>query len=259
MAKREKKLIVGNWKLNPATLAEAVDLVSEVIGMVGKPKVDVVLCPPAVFTPGLLLSGKKGKVHVGWGAQNCATQKVGAYTGEISPSMLASAGCTHVIVGHSERRAMGETDAMVAQKTALALKEGLTVILCVGELVRDEHGEYIQELERQIVASVPQVSRRMLDRLVIAYEPIWAIGAESSRSASPSEVFESAILIRKILSHTAPKEFALKVKLLYGGSVEPTNAREIVEKGGVQGLLVGRDSIDPARFSAIIREVEAAG
>lgn len=245
--------------MNPASQADAQEAIRTLQKLVPKTTSTVVVCPPVIFAGLLNVSPKKKtKSLIHWGAQNGASEKAGAYTGELSAEMLALAGFEYVIIGHSERRAMGETDAIISRKVALALKENLTVILCVGETSRDEHGEYILALERQLSASMPTVTRRMLDRLIIAYEPVWAIGESSRGSATPEEVFESIILIRKILSGITAKEFAMKVPLLYGGSVDPENARRLIEKGGVQGLLVGRDSLDAERFAQIIREVDQA-
>lgn len=245
--------------MNPPTLEEGKKIFGLVEKNVSKAKATIVLCPPNPFLLGVREpSRKKSKPLIKLGAQNVASEKTGPFTGEVSAPMLREVGAEYVIVGHSERRSMGETNTAIGKKVTLALKEGLSVVLCVGEQSRDEHGEYIHVLERQVTESFPQVPRKALDRLIIAYEPVWAIGEAAQKAATPTEVFESVILIRKILSQIAPKEFALKAPLLYGGSVDPTNAREFMEKGGVQGLLVGRDSRDPKNFALIIKEVDAA-
>jgi len=249
---KNKKLIVGNWKMNPTTLEKAKGILSAIDKKVKKEgfsRVQAVICPPAIFLGSL--SPKK----VFLGAQDVFYEASGAHTGEISPAMLADFDIGFAIIGHSERRAQGETDAIVAQKVKSALSFGITPILCVGESSRDEKGKYLHFLKEEIKMSLSAVSKNAISKIVIAYEPIWAIGKDAVREATPEESEEMAIFIKKVLSDIvggAHKD----VRILYGGSVTAQNAEHFLSKGGVDGLLVGRESLNPKNFLEILRTAQ---
>ncbi|MHB1118122.1 MAG: triose-phosphate isomerase family protein, partial [Minisyncoccota bacterium] len=189
------------------------------------------------------------------GAQNTWMENEGAYTGEISPSMLASLKISHVIIGHSERRALGESDELVNKKILAAIKAGLTAVLCVGEGERDPDGEYLKYISRQIKIALAGVAKKDLIRIVIAYEPVWAIGKHALRAASADDALEVAILIKKTLADLYGKDGGV-VPVLYGGSVDAKNAGEFLMKSHVDGLLVGRASLDPKVFGEILKSAD---
>lgn len=246
------KLIIGNWKMFPATSNEAKTILAGIKkGSVGVTRAKVVVCPPAVYVASAVAQTKKTKIAIG--AQNCFKEDEGAWTGETSPKALFSVGATHVILGHSERRALGETSEDVAQKAVVAVRNKLTVILCVGERERDQHGSYFGEVSNQLRASLSGFPKGEVRRLVVAYEPIWAIGSKAKKSATPSDYREMSILIRRYLAEYFGKKVAFAVPVLYGGSVDDRNAESFLREGGADGLLVGRASLDPEKFSTIIR------
>jgi triosephosphate isomerase len=250
----KKKIIVGNWKMNPTNLLDAKKIVSSVNKLSTKlNNTDVVLCPPFIYLP-KLVSNKKNS-NVSFGAQNSYSEERGSYTGEISPTMLKEFGTKYVIIGHSERRTMGETDEMVSKKIALAIDTGLKPILCVGESEHDSHGVYLDTLKNQIKMSLQKVQKKYISELIIAYEPIWAIGAKEPMSTSV--INEMVIFVKKVVSDMYGHENGISIPVLYGGSVSFRNAADIVSNGGVNGLLVGRESINPEGFVELLKAVDA--
>lgn len=217
--------------------------------------VQTVICPPLVYVSELkkLVTGHRAVV----GAQNAWFEKEGAFTGEVSLAMLASVGAQYVIVGHSERRAMGETDELVNKKVLAAVKEKMVAVLCVGERERDQDGEYMKFISEQIKDAVHGVQKKELKQIVIAYEPIWAIGKNAERPASTDDALEVTILIKKTLADMFGKDGAI-VPILYGGSVDAKNAWEFLLKSQIDGLLVGRASLDPKVFSEILKSANSA-
>lgn len=245
------KLIVGNWKMFPQTLPEAKSIFSGIKKVASKSKrAKVVVCPPHLFVGTLVTAAGKASITIG--GQNVYFEDEGARTGETSPAALKNVGATHTIVGHSERRALGETDAVVAAKVSAAVRNKLTAILCVGEHERDEHGAYFAEVSAQLRASLEGFPKTEAKRLVIAYEPIWAIGAKAKRAATPSDYREMSILIRRTLTEYFGKTVAFAIPVLYGGSVDDRNALSFLAEGGADGLLVGRISLDAAKFGTIV-------
>ena len=250
--RKMKKLVVANWKMNPGTIAEAVKLFGEIKKMAAKTgRVQTVICAPFIHLPVLLglVSGQRLVL----GAQNCFYERTGAFTGEVSPSQLVSLGVQYVILGHSERRQMGENDVQIGQKVTAALKEGLSVILCVGEEVRDEEGEFLSIVRRQLEIALANIPRRYFLNLRIAYEPIWAISTHSGGEESPEDMLKMSIYLRKQLAVIAGKDMATKIPLLYGGSVDEQNVAGYLARGGVQGVLVGRASLWSENFTHIIK------
>jgi len=247
---KKKYIIAGNWKMNPQTAEEAKRIATSVKKVAVKmKKIETVACPPFVYADLV-----KTADAFSLGAQDVYFEQAGSFTGEVSAEMLKSIGVKYVIVGHAERRKMGDTDEVVAQKLNAVIDAGLFPILCVGEKVRDEHGDYLAVLKAQIVASLGKLARKEVKNLVIAYEPLWAIGASSAMT--PADVHETTLFIKKVLSDTYGQEYALAVKILYGGSVTFKNARDIVVLGQVDGLLVGRESVNPEGFNLILKEID---
>ena len=247
---KSKKLVIGNWKMLPFSMEEAKSQIGRISKIMAKLKHTTVVVAPS-FVHIAPLSVKKSKII--WGAQNVFGKREGSATGEVSVRMLKDLGVEFVIVGHSERRALGETNEVVATKTATILAEGLKPVLCVGEKERDLNGNYLYELQTQLLESVAQVKRGDMLDLVIAYEPVWAIGATTPLDSH--EIHMSVIYIRKILSEHFSRDLANAVKILYGGTVTADNAATIIKDGGVDGLLVGRESLKP-EFAELLRDVD---
>ncbi len=246
------KLIIGNWKMYPKTFTEAKKTFVAIKKVAQKSKrTKTVICPPFLFVQSFAASPTSSKISVG--AQNSFWEDEGARTGEISPAALASLGVKYVILGHSERRALGETDAMIAQKTLQAVRNKLTVVLCVGEHTRDDAGKYFTEVREELRASLSGFPKAQVKQLVLAYEPIWAIGAKALRPATPADFHEMSIFIRRHLVEQFGKTAAFAVPILYGGSVDEHNAEGFLREGKADGLLVGRVSLDAEKFSAIIQ------
>ncbi|OHA81891.1 MAG: triose-phosphate isomerase [Candidatus Yonathbacteria bacterium RIFCSPHIGHO2_01_FULL_51_10] len=247
---QKKKLIVANWKMAPAGTKEAQGIFRDIAKAgAGSRTARVVVCPPFVFLPTLAALRSKS---VALGAQDVFWEKDGAFTGEISAAMLADLRTQSVIVGHSERRALGDTDEMVNRKLRAVCVAGITPVLCVGESVRDHEGGHVIFVRDQIRAALQGVKRSDALRLVVAYEPIWAIGKNAVRPATTEEGMEMAIVIKKTLTDLFDRATADAVTILYGGSVDEKNAREFLWNAGMDGLLVGRASLSPKSFAAII-------
>lgn len=242
----------------PANIKDAQEKFKRIKKIAGTLRnVQTVICPPFVYASDLkkLVSGHRCVV----GAQNAWIENEGAYTGEVSPAMLASLKLSYVILGHSERRTVvsgcGETDELVNKKVLVAIKAGLTVILCVGETERDPDGEYLKYIATQIKVALKGITKKDIDHIVIAYEPIWAIGKYALRVASPDDALEVSILIKKTLADLYGKD-STGVAILYGGSVDAKNAGEFLTKAQVDGLLVGRASLDPKVFGEILKSAD---
>jgi len=248
-----KKIIVGNWKMAPVAMKEAKVTFSAIKKTASSLRnVQTVVCPPFIYLSELkkTVSGNRCVL----GAQDSFWEsKEKAHTGEISPVMLSMLGVKYVILGHSEKRALGESDEIVNKKVKESLKEDFKVILCVGESERDEHGEYTKFIKNELTASLSKVGKKDLKNIIVAYEPIWAIGKKAKRAAQPEDSLEVSILIKKILTDMFGKDVAMKTPVLYGGSVNPENAESFLIDGGVDGLLVGRASLDIKKFSEILK------
>ena len=253
---RTKYLVVGNWKMYVETLAKAKELASKVSRTSARlRRTDVVICPPHAFVGALSPSVARSSVRLG--AQDVSMETEAARTGETSAYMLKSVGAEYVIVGHSERRSSGESNATVATKTARALKAGLTPIVCVGERERDVRGEFLAFLEHQIRESLKGLTKAKAPHIVIAYEPVWAIGKSSESAVTPHVLHEMTLFIKKILVSLYGRKIGTSMRVLYGGSVEADNASALITGGTVDGLLVGHASTDAEEFSAILRSVDA--
>ena len=242
-----KPIIAGNWKMNK-TPAEGVKLVEELIPLVKGAACDVVVCVPATD---LCAVGKAIKgTNVKLGAQNVHFEKSGAFTGEISADMLLELGVEYVIIGHSERRQyFGETDETVNKRTLRALEAGLKPIVCVGESLEErESGKTEELLETQIKIGLASVED--ITKVVIAYEPIWAIG--TGKTATSEQANETIGFIRKVLGEVFGADAASKVRIQYGGSMKPTNAKELMAMEEIDGGLIGGASLKAVDFSGIV-------
>lgn len=247
-------IVAANWKMNK-TVGEAIALADGVReGTESAGGVEIVLCPP--FTALGIVGGRIEGSPIGLGAQNVHWEPSGAYTGEISLPMLADLGCRYVILGHSERRALfGETDENVNRKTRAALDTGMTPIVCVGETLGQRESGHTDEVVAGQIAKSLAGFDDLFDRIVIAYEPVWAIG--TGRTATPEQAQEVHALIRRLLTDRAGAERAETVRIQYGGSVKPGNAAELFGQPDVDGGLIGGAALDADSFSAIV--LAAAG
>jgi len=244
-------LIVGNWKMN-LTTKEAASLVEKLksrLSDIGE--VEVAVCPPFTSLETVAEKCRESGIYVG--AQNMFWEDQGAYTGEISPVMLKDLGCSYVILGHSERRQFfGETNENVSRKVKSALKHKIIPIICVGEtLSQREAGETDRVCREQLMESLKGVDNLEGDEIVIAYEPVWAIG--TGRTASPKDADHVANFIRVILANTYSTRTAEKVRILYGGSVKPENIVEFIAQPNIDGALVGGASLKADSFGEIVR------
>jgi triosephosphate isomerase len=250
--KQTVPLIVGNWKMNPMTLAEASNLATAIakkLKKVAEPY--VAIAPPF---PYLAEVGKKiGKTTVALAAQDVHTQPVGPFTGEVSITQLKDLGVQFVIIGHSERRAAGESDELVREKVQTVLRHGRTPIVCIGERERDEQGNFFSFVESQLRSLAEVLPEIAIKKVVIAYEPIWAIG--TGNTATPDDVKEMQLFIEAALTKMYDRATARKVRVIYGGSVKPDNAAQLHKVGGMCGFLVGGASLKADDFATIITAV----
>ena len=243
--------IAGNWKMYTNS-ASAVALASAVVKGVGTDtRVRVAVCPPFPYL-GKVADVVRGSV-VGLGGQNLYPEKEGAFTGEVSPTMLVEAGCRYVIVGHSERRhKLGESDAFINKKVHAALTSGLEVILCVGETLEEREADATEKvLDTQLTAGLAGLQTDQLGTLVIAYEPVWAIG--TGRNATPDQAQQAHAFIRGKLAGIFGEKPAFLLPIQYGGSVKPDNAASLLGQADVDGALVGGASLNAEHFLAIIK------
>jgi triosephosphate isomerase len=247
-----QKLIVANWKMNPQSLAEAMELFNSVKNWIKRhsnvfKNIGIIICPPFVYLSNIISSNLQLLTsNISLGAQNLFWEEKGAFTGEISPKMLKNLGVEYVIVGHSERRQiLGETDEMINKKLRAAIKTKLRPILCIGEKRREVGSRKYEEIKNQLkkaLKGIPNSFFQLPDSLIIAYEPVWAIG--TGNPCKPEDAKEVLLFLRKIL----------KFPILYGGSVNSKISKDYIEVG-FDGLLVGGASLDPKEFIEIIKSV----
>jgi triosephosphate isomerase len=245
-------MVAGNWKMN-STLAEAVHLVKAIAeGMEGSDGVEVLVAPP--FTALHKVKEMTGKTPIRLAAQNMHWEDHGAFTGEISAAMLADAGCTHVILGHSERRTLfGETDEVIERKAAAAVRKGLIPILCIGETLEEREKDLtFQIMERQLSLSLKSFreGKPLPPSTILAYEPVWAIG--TGRTATPEQAQGVHQFIRQWLKAQFGEGTSHTIRILYGGSVKPDNIRDLMAKPDIDGALVGGASLKPESFLRIV-------
>lgn len=253
--KKDTPLIVGNWKMNPATLGKARELFLAVRKEVGRKKMltQVVVAPPFPFLSEMQRLSPSQRI--GLSAQDVYFESIGAHTGEVSLPMLRSVGVSSVIVGHSERRAAGESDREIYKDVQSIFTSSLTAIVCVGEQVRDQHGNYFSVVEAQLRSAVRDVPKTKLKQLVVAYEPVWAIG--TGTHATAEDVHEMKLFIQKIIVDVFDRSAIAKVRVLYGGSVKAKNAQELLMVGAVDGFLIGGASLKATEFGKIVHIAEA--
>ncbi len=251
-----KKIVVANWKMNPETMREAKKLALETKKLAGKLRsTTIIACVPNVFLTELA-SGRPS-TRLLWGAQDVSGKEgTGAFTGEVSAKLLQYAGAQFAIIGHSERRALGESDEVVNSKIKLALAARLRVIICIGESERDESGDYLRPLREQLKQAFRGLAKNDLKKVIVAYEPVWAVGREATRSDTPAEFLHHALFIRKTISDLFDAKTAMQVPVLYGGSVDSKNAEGFLKEGRADGLLIGRASLKPEEFKKILYVAE---
>jgi triosephosphate isomerase len=246
-----KKLIAANWKMCK-TPGEARKFVQEFLPLVvGHTRDEIAICPSFVDLVPLAQELRDSNVKLG--AQDVFWEATGAYTGEVCAAMLREVGCTHVIIGHSERRQyFGETDDTVNRKLAAALEAGLTAIVCIGELLQEREAGLTDEvLRRQAQGAFRKIDNNFSPQITIAYEPVWAIG--TGKTATPDIAATAHRIIRAELEQVFGTEIAKQIRILYGGSVKPENAEALMSEEEIDGALVGGASLDPKSFAAIVR------
>lgn len=248
----KKILVVANWKSNPSSQKEA-EALFRASGKIKKQKnLQQVICPPALF---LSLGKKYKKNSFALGAQDISAFGPGAHTGDISGAVLADMGIEYAIVGHSERRALGESNTIVADKVLGCFSSGIVPIICIGESKRDEGHTYLAIIRDQLLASIVGSPKSKLKEAVIAYEPLWAIGAGAVREATPEEFREVSVYMRKVLSDACGNDVAKSICIIYGGSADEKSVADFVVQGGAQGFLVGRASLVLKRWEKMITNV----
>jgi triosephosphate isomerase len=249
-----EKIIIANWKMNPQSKKEAESLFMGTSKLLKNIKnVEIIICPPF---PYLYIKDKIKNKNIKLGSQDVFYEKEGSFTGEVSLSMVKNFGTEFVLVGHSERRVLGDTDSIINKKIIASLKSKINPILCIGESKRDSNGFYLSFVKQQIEEALSGVTNLQMKNIIFAYEPIWAIGSSADRVATPAEFMEIRIFIKKIIADLYGIKTANYIKIIYGGSVNPLNAQSFIIEGQADGLLVGRDSLNPKKFSAIINLVK---
>ncbi|MEX0919197.1 MAG: triose-phosphate isomerase [Parcubacteria group bacterium] len=245
-----KPIIVANWKNYPSSVIEAKSILRDL----GKnrllyKKISLFIAPPLVY---LEQVAEKSSGFAKIAVQDLFQYTKGSFTGSVTPDILRSFGARLSIIGHSERRALGETSDDVASKVKIALKEGLTPLVCIGENYHDQDGEHFGFLREQLETSLKGIHKSDSTKIVIAYEPVWAIGKSGKDAMKPEDLAQAVIFIRKVLSDMFGNAIALKVPILYGGSVDPSNVESLWKETSVSGFLVGRASLKALEFKKIV-------
>lgn len=250
-----KPVVAANWKMHPDSLRDAQRLFAGIKRTASYLKtVTTILCPPALFLGALRNDYGGSKIILG--SQDVSRfSGVGSHTGETSAEIMADTGAEVTIVGHSERRQMGEGSAEIKEKIKNALNAELSVIYCIGESKRDEAGEYLSFLESQIVDIFKSIPDRLRSQLTIAYEPLWAIGGDAGAAVTPHDLHQASLFIRKVLQNNFSQQLAQQTAILYGGSVKRDNVRELFVESDVDGFLIGGASLDADHFCDILRTV----
>lgn len=245
-------LIVANWKAYVEDVAKAKKLFAAAKRLGRSFDGTIVLAPPAPLFAALALGNR---TKIAFAAQDVSATLGGATTGEPTAPMFAAAGASYAIVGHSERRAAGDTTAIVTEKLLRALAHGLTPILCIGERERDSEGRYLNSVREEITSALAVLTPKERTRVVIAYEPLWAIGKTAAEAIDQRDLGEMVLYIRKVLAEMLPGKSSARSLVLYGGSVEPGNIRALAGGSGVDGFLIGHASVDPHVFAALVQEL----
>lgn len=244
-----KPIIVANWKNHPASISEAQTLLKELAKkkLLYK-KVKLFIAPPLPYMESVSLKAKSF-AHVA--SQDLPLVPNGTWTGTVGPEILKSFGVSLAIIGHSERRTLGETVEDVREKVKLALRTGITPLICFGEKERDRDGDHLEDLRQELKFLLSGISKKEVDKIALAYEPAWAIGKHAWEAIDPKELNQTVVFVRKALADLLGRESAERVPILYGGSVEPANARALMESSGVRGFLVGHASLKSKSFEAV--------
>lgn len=241
--------------MSPETLDEAKKVFNGTrIGAKGLKNTDVVICPPSPFLQPL--SKLDYPKNLFFGAQNIASEVKGAFTGEVSVGMVKDTGASFSIIGHSERRALGETGEIVRKKLETAFNNDIIPILCIGEKDRDREGTHLALIKNQIKECLSGLQKKYLVGITVAYEPIWAIGKSYREAMTATDIHETTLFIKKIIGEFFGRDIAVGARVLYGGSVETENAYEIMRIGNIDGFLVGHASLIPGDFSAILKAAD---
>jgi triosephosphate isomerase len=252
----QEYLVVANFKLNPQSRKEAKKLFAAYKKAFSRyAGITTVVCPPFVYLD-VLARERLGK-RLLLGAQDVFYEESGSFTGEVSAEQLAEVKVSHVVVGHSERRVMGETDEDVARKTQSVLRAGMTPIVCIGESSRDDSGAYLGFLTKQIREVLTYCNEKQASQIIFAYEPLWAIGSGSKRPARPREVFEIVVHVKKVFADYYKMDSAPNIRVLYGGSVSSENVEDFLKGSPVDGFLVGRASLEAKHFITIVDKIHS--
>ncbi len=248
-------VLVGNWKMAPEKRSAAVELAKKTLALARtyKKSLRIIVCPSIVHLDCVSTAAKAPLVC---GAQGVSVETDIPHTGLVSAAQLKGVGVEYCIVGHSESRARGETNEIVQQQVARLIEKKIIPIVCIGERERDLQGWYLSEVKDQLDVLLASVSKAACKTILFAYEPVWAIGANAKREATPAECREMVIYIRKLISDVHGEKFAAGSTILYGGSVNEHNAKQFITEGTVQGLLVGRVSLDAKRFGALAKALQ---
>lgn len=245
-------LIIANWKAYVEDANKAKKLLSASKRLSRLTRTEIVLAPSAPLL-GILSSRNKSKVA--FAAQDISVTTGGARTGELTAQAFAGAGAEYAIIGHSERRSAGDTDTIVLEKLSHALAHGLTPILCVGEHERDNEGRYLTFVREQITSALFNTPAKDRSKVIIAYEPVWAIGKSAEDAIEQNDLAEMISYIRKVLTELLPGKSSARALVLYGGSIETTNVRDLAASTGIDGLLIGHSSVDLATFVEIVKQL----
>lgn len=246
-----KSIVIANWKMNPATFREAKSLFEATKKAAeGAKNVSVIVAPPAIFLREFSASYKGSRLA--FAVQNAYFEKGGAYTGEVSFAQAKDAKVSFALVGHAERRVLGETNDDTRKKVSAALAQKITPVLCVGEARRTPSGEHFNFVKEQLRTGLADVPAGNIGRVIVAYEPVWAIGAP--KPMNPRDMHEMAIFIRKTIVEQHGEK-GMKVKILYGGAIDETNAAEMLRDGDVAGFVLGRASEEPHKFTALMHSI----
>lgn len=245
-------LIVANWKAYIEDFEKAKKLFDVSKRLVRTIHCDIVLAPPAPLLGALAF---RNKSKVSFAAQDVSVTTGGAETGEVTVQAYATVGTSYAIIGHSERRASGDTDAIVARKLSHALAQGLTPILCIGEKERDVEGRYLAIVREELTRAIEPLAPKERSEIIIAYEPLWAIGKTADSAIESNDLTEMVLYIRKVLAELLPGKSSVRSLVLYGGSVESGNIRALAITSGVDGFLIGHASVDLHTFTQLVKQL----
>lgn len=246
-------LIVANWKAYVEDFAKAKKLFTVSKKLAKVTNNTIVLAPPAPILGALAI---KNKSKVAFAAQDVSATSGGAKTGEITAQACAAVGATYAIIGHSERRMVGDTGTVITEKLAHAFAHGLTPILCVGENERDDEGKYLSFVREEVTSAVSPLTQKERSKIIIAYEPIWAIGKTAEDAIDSNDLTEMILYIRKVLAEISQGKVSGHSQIIYGGSVEPGDIRDLAGASGVDGFLIGHASVDPSTFAMIVKQLD---